>query len=105
MATARFVAELAREIFGDVLDSVWMYGSRARGDHGKESDLDLLVVITEPVSIRDERSKRLRRRIFMEYEAAAESWLTETHVCHTEQFERWDTMFYRNVRSDAVRVA
>lgn len=40
----RFVAALARE-YGDDLDAVWLYGSRARGERSHdESDIDVLVV-------------------------------------------------------------
>jgi len=49
----RFVAAL-REGLGEALDSVWLYGSRARGEPPREdSDVDLMVFVTgEP----DERS-------------------------------------------------
>jgi predicted nucleotidyltransferase len=40
----RLVAELARA-YGEELDGVWLYGSRARGERTHdESDIDLLVV-------------------------------------------------------------
>jgi predicted nucleotidyltransferase len=40
----RFVAALA-EAYGDDLDAVWLYGSRARGEPPHdESDIDVLVV-------------------------------------------------------------
>jgi predicted nucleotidyltransferase len=40
----RFVLALERE-YGDDLDAVWLYGSRARGERPHdESDIDLLVV-------------------------------------------------------------
>jgi predicted nucleotidyltransferase len=40
----RLVVELAR-VYGDELDGVWLYGSRARGERTHdESDIDLLVV-------------------------------------------------------------
>jgi len=40
----RLVAELKR-VYGDDLDGVWLYGSRARGERlHDESDVDLLVV-------------------------------------------------------------
>jgi len=39
---ARFV-ELARERFGAL--EVWLFGSRARGDHREDSDWDLMVVL------------------------------------------------------------
>lgn len=41
----RFV-EALREQLGDVLDSVWLYGSRARGENPhEESDVDLMVLV------------------------------------------------------------
>src|SRR5690242_18016638 len=44
----RFVAAIAEE-YGDELESVWLYGSRARGERTHdESDLDLLVITHEP---------------------------------------------------------
>jgi predicted nucleotidyltransferase len=40
----QLVAELVR-VYGDDLDGVWLYGSRARGERTHdESDIDLLVV-------------------------------------------------------------
>jgi predicted nucleotidyltransferase len=40
----RLVAELVR-VYGDQLDAVWLYGSRARGERTyDESDIDVLVV-------------------------------------------------------------
>jgi predicted nucleotidyltransferase len=36
--------ELVRESLGDDLDGIWLYGSKARGDAGDESDVDLLVL-------------------------------------------------------------
>ena len=37
-----------RRVFGDRLAQIWLYGSRARGDHHPDSDVDLLVVLHEP---------------------------------------------------------
>ena len=105
MPTARWVAEQARAIYGDVLDSVWLYGSRARGDHWNESDLDLLVVISEPVIFGDERYRKLRDSVWEKYMGTEKWGFIEVFVCQTERFEHWDTMFYRNVRSEALRVA
>jgi predicted nucleotidyltransferase len=47
LAIAREAASVLAVGFGDRLRAVWLYGSRARGDHQAGSDLDLLVVLDE----------------------------------------------------------
>ncbi len=42
-------ARRARGLLGDKLSRIILYGSRARGDFEADSDLDLLVVVPEPV--------------------------------------------------------
>ncbi len=37
------------ELYGERLREVLVFGSRARGDHTEESDLDLIVVLADPV--------------------------------------------------------
>lgn len=44
LEAAAVVAGKARELYGDELSDVMLYGSRARGDHCPESDLDVLMV-------------------------------------------------------------
>jgi predicted nucleotidyltransferase len=42
------VVDRLREALGDELVSIWLYGSRARGETpGPESDIDLLVLVRE----------------------------------------------------------
>jgi predicted nucleotidyltransferase len=50
---ARFRAALA-EVYGDRLERVVLYGSRARSDHRPDSDYDIAVFIKEPGSFYDE---------------------------------------------------
>jgi hypothetical protein len=46
-AIARAVARDLRELYGERLKHVILFGSRARGDADPESDIDLLVVLDE----------------------------------------------------------
>jgi predicted nucleotidyltransferase len=50
------VARDLRELFGDRLRQVRMFGSSARGDDDPESDLDLLVVLAGPSDFWSDRS-------------------------------------------------
>jgi predicted nucleotidyltransferase len=53
---ARFRAALA-EVYGDRLERVVLYGSRARGDHRPDSDYDIAVFIKHPGSFYDESGR------------------------------------------------
>jgi hypothetical protein len=41
-------------------DMIYLFGSRARGDHEPDSDLDLLIVVPDPVGDRRQRQSELR---------------------------------------------
>jgi len=45
LAVAREATAALARAFAERLRGVWLYGSRARGDHRPDSDLDLLVVL------------------------------------------------------------
>ena len=104
-AAAEVAAE-ARRLYGDDLVGVWLYGSRARGDNLPGSDLDLLLVLTsKDVDPLGRRSVGLISTLYIKDPGDERWWSTSLHTAYLEQFEEWDTMFYRNVRADAVRVA
>ncbi len=44
-------------------DMIYLFGSRARGDHEPDSDLDLLVVVPDPVGDRRLRESELRHAL------------------------------------------
>ena len=65
--TQEVLAEMVDAIVAEVdPEQVILFGSQARGDHGEESDIDLLVIQSEPfkkVGKRDAQSVRLSRRL------------------------------------------
>lgn len=56
-AVAHAVAADLKALYGDRLVDVVLYGSRARGDAHDESDLDLMVVLEDPVDRWKERRR------------------------------------------------
>ena len=52
----RFRAALA-EVYGDRLERVVLYGSRARADHRPDSDYDIAVFIRDPGNFYDESGR------------------------------------------------
>ena len=103
---AAVVAGKARELYGDELVEVLLYGSRARGDHCPESDLDILVVSkTAKLNGRDALCEKLNSSIYMDLAVRASRWcLVSVFSASVEQVRTWDTTFYRNVRADSIRV-
>lgn len=106
LSAARTVARIAREVYRDRLLEVWFYGSRARGEWQSDSDLDLLMLLAEADGPRPHRWRalpELRRVMTERFEYLTQNMIS-LYAANPEQFRYWDTMFYRNVRRDAIRV-
>ena len=106
LSAALVVAGIAKDVYGDRLVEVWMYGSRARGDWHAESDLDLLMVLVEEDGPRHRRWRalpELREKLIERYEYLAQSMISLSAVL-PEQLRSWDTTFFRSVRRHAVRI-
>jgi len=56
------IQEIMQE-FKIEINQIYLFGSRARGDHGKFSDYDILVVVNENITIdmKKEVSKKIRK--------------------------------------------
>jgi len=100
------VAELAasglRELYADRLAGVLLYGSQARGDAGPESDIDLLVILSEMQSPWDE----LRRMDDLLWQLSFQYGFTVSALPITQdQFEHAARPVLIEARSHGVRVA
>lgn len=104
LETARLVADHAARVYGSLLESVWLYGSRARGDHRPDSDLDVLLVTTRKETNPHTLRSELRRHLVLEHFPPEMMGSVFLQTAYSEQFTDWDTMFYRSVRADAVQV-
>ncbi len=94
------IRELAHKIFANLPVSVFLYGSRARGDSGPNSDWDLLIVTDDTMSAIDAFEK-------FAYPFTEIGWrLGEqiTPLLYTKS--EWDaernTAFYINVNNEAI---
>ena len=80
---------------------VWLYGSRARGEAGAESDWDFLVLLDGPV---DRAQKKRIRRALYEIERDVEQVISAIIHSRAEWYgeeANWSP-FRRNVHRDAV---
>lgn len=95
-----FREELAR-LLGERFEAAYLFGSRARGDHRPDSDLDVLVVVRGVVDYGDliRRTSMLVSTLSLKYEAV----ISRAFVSK-DRFERENSPFLMNIRREAVAV-
>lgn len=108
-ARARFVSErlasAAKELLREKLDGVVLYGSYARGDFDKESDVDILVRIncdkTQLSYFRDLFCPTASR-LSLDYGVTV-----SVAVADRDSFNRYKTVlpFYRNIEREGIAIA
>ncbi len=106
LSAALTVAEVAHEVYGEELEQVWLFGSRARGDWRADSDLDLLVLLSAEGRPRGGQWRflpELRDELISRFEYITQSMIS-LRGGTLDQMQSWDTTFYRSVRRDAIRV-
>jgi predicted nucleotidyltransferase len=89
-----------QEIYGDLIDSVILYGSTARGTRTDDSDVDVAVLLHTGAT-REMREQMLD--LVVDLELACGKVLSVLCIDY-EKFTEWkDTLpFYKNIRKDGV---
>lgn len=93
-----------RKIFGLDLSRVLVYGSYARGDFTKDSDVDIMILVKTPV---DEIHKYTDRVSDAAFEYLMNYGIDISPVIKNEEhFNYWvdNLPYYRNVRDEGVIV-
>ena len=89
-----------RQALEKQLVGVWLFGSKARGDFGPDSDIDLLIVIPElDWSLWDE-IRLTAARVSLEYDV-----LLNTHILDQLRWRaqmRYQDTLWREVQQDGV---
>lgn len=99
------IAKLAKEVFGDKLRSVILYGSYARGDYDDESDIDIMILVDIPreeIWLHKDPILHLASELGLEYNIMVSPFIKDT-----ETFDRFlDAMpFYKNVQREGILIA
>ena len=89
------------DIYGDQLKAVILFGSYARGDYNKNSDLDVMIVLDTYKSRWEElvRSAELASDLSLEYNVT----ISRT-IMSEEQWEKGDLPVLANVRAEGIPV-
>lgn len=88
-------------LYGPELERLVLFGSRARGDAEPDSDFDVLVVLVNEESIRDnkETANDIICELSLTYDTVVSCIFTTL-----EKLERSGMPFYRNVRREGVPI-
>ena len=98
------LADSVHSLLGDWLDRVVLYGSYARGDNSRESDVDILVL----TDLTPEENRKFRRdlnRIFSRIGLKHDILLSMFLIDRKSYENRMEVMpFYQNIERDGVVV-
>jgi predicted nucleotidyltransferase len=96
----------AKDVLGDKLEKIVLYGSYARGDYDEDSDIDIMVLADIPLENADNTHSRIRERmggyrLDLEYDV-----LVSVLVVSSSNYRKYaDTLpLYMNVRKEGVEL-
>ena len=89
------------QIYGEQVDRILLYGSRARGDERPDSDIDILIVLKDDFNY----SEMLRLSSDLAASLSLENDVVISRAfVSKEQFDNRQTPFLMNIRREAVPV-
>jgi predicted nucleotidyltransferase len=93
---------LLGEQFGNLVSSVALFGSKARGDSTLDSDLDVLVVVDSDDWRVHKRIRYLAADICLRYDIdlSPRVW----SISHRQEMEELRSLLYQNVRRDSINL-
>lgn len=89
------------EAFGERLRGIVLFGSRARGDAAEDSDIDLLVLLDDPVSAGGDIETIVEAIYPLQLQIDVP---IHALPAHATSFERGDFALYRDAKAEGVRL-
>jgi predicted nucleotidyltransferase len=86
--------------YGSEIQSVVLFGSKARGDAGPDSDIDVLVVLSDDDPYLCSRVRRLAARVSLEYDLLFS--VRAMGRSHWERLARYRFPIYQAIQSDGI---
>ncbi|MFN0050233.1 MAG: nucleotidyltransferase domain-containing protein [Cytophagales bacterium] len=86
-----------KQLYGDNLVSVILYGSQARGDAKRFSDVDLMLILNEKEDSKEDELFELEFQHQMK-----DNVLLQTFTAKKDEFETWWHPLYINIRNEGI---
>jgi uncharacterized protein len=98
-ALAQFVSQLEIRL-GKKNFHVSLFGSKARGDFDKESDIDLLVVLSDTVTLSDAKSiiRDIANQVSLDYGVL----LVNIVISHSAWEDKADYSLFETIRNEGI---
>jgi uncharacterized protein len=90
-----------KQLYGDRLDKIVLFGSQARGDARPDSDIDILIVLKNPFNYSQE-SERIS--IFIADLCLEYNVLISCAFTTNDQFHHHNNGFFRNIRQEGLAI-
>lgn len=87
-------------IYGNRVKSVMLFGSKSRGDAGPDSDIDVMVVLTDDDPHLCSAVRRLAARVSLEHDLLLSLWAVGRS--QWERLSRYRFPLYQAIQSDGV---
>lgn len=92
-----FKSELER-LYGNNLVSVILYGSQARGEAKRFSDVDLMIILNENDNSKDEELYELEFQHQLKDKVLLQTYSVEKKVFESERWHPW----YHNIKVEGI---
>ena len=94
--------ELIKQIYGSNLDKIILFGSYARGDNKRGSDIDIMIL----VNISDIEAKEFQKKLFGKtYDFNMNNNVEINPITHSKElFDKWvdNYPFFNNIEKEGV---
>ena len=94
--------DVSRKTFGNILKQVWLFGSYARGEAHADSDVDFMVVLSEPVE-----TWKYITTVYNDFTIDVLNQygeLPSVFITHESNFVEEPTQLYKNVKNEGILV-
>jgi len=85
---------------GDRIQSVFLFGSKARGDAGPDSDIDVLVALTDDDPYLRSSVRRMAARVSLEYDLLIS--VRAVSRSHWHKLSRYRFPLYQAIQSEGI---